>query len=40
MFKWNRYFEEVSKAKFFNQCDVYKDKIIVASNTNTIMEKK
>ena len=38
MFKWNRYFEEVSKVKFFSECDVYKDKIIVASNTNSIKD--
>lgn len=38
MFKWNRYFEEVSKVKFFNECDLYKDKIIVASNTNSIKQ--
>ena len=38
MFKWNRYFEEVSKVKFFSECDVYKDKIIVTSNTNSIKE--
>ena len=36
MFKWNRYFEEVSKVKFFSECDVYKDKIKVISNTNSI----
>lgn len=39
MFKWNRYFEEVSKVKFFNECDVYKDKIIITSNINSIKEK-
>lgn len=36
MFKWNRYFEEVSKVDFFNNYGIHKDKIEVIKNVNCI----
>ncbi|WP_299515272.1 AAA family ATPase [uncultured Rummeliibacillus sp.] len=36
MFKWNRYFEEVSKVDFFKNYGIHKDKIEVIKNVNCI----
>ncbi|PAV28029.1 DNA topology modulation protein FlaR [Virgibacillus profundi] len=36
MFKWNRHFEEVGKANFFEKYGVYSDKLLVVHNKNSI----
>lgn len=36
MFKWNKYFEEVGKLKFFNEFGIYRDKLLVANNKSCI----
>ncbi|KQL32727.1 DNA topology modulation protein FlaR [Bacillus sp. FJAT-25509] len=36
MFKWNKYFEEVGKPKFFKKFKDYNDKILVVNNINEV----
>lgn len=36
MFKWNKYFEDVGKPKFFGDFEMYRDKIVVVKNKNEI----
>ncbi|PGS49382.1 DNA topology modulation protein FlaR [Bacillus sp. AFS041924] len=36
MFKWNKYFEEVGKPKFFQKFNDYNDKILVVNNISEI----
>ncbi|WP_129688888.1 shikimate kinase [Gottfriedia acidiceleris] len=38
MFKWNKYFEEVGKPKFFKKFINYNDKILVVNNINEVEE--
>lgn len=37
MFKWNKYFEEVSKPNFYNKFGEYGDKILVVTNKKEIL---
>ena len=39
MFKWNRYFEEVSKPNFFNKYRIYQEKIMVVPNSKVVLDK-
>lgn len=36
MFKWNRYFEEAAKPRFFNRFGTLRDKILVVTNNKEI----
>jgi adenylate kinase family enzyme len=38
MFKWNKYFEEVGKPKFFKKFKDYNDKILVVNNINEVKD--
>ncbi|MFB7160211.1 AAA family ATPase [Lysinibacillus sp. NPDC056232] len=39
MFKWNRYFEEISKPNFYHKYGKYKDKLLVVTSKREILKK-
>jgi adenylate kinase family enzyme len=36
MFKWNKHFEEIGKPRFFKNFEMYREKIIVITNTREL----